>query len=69
MKSEYNLSKDLRKSKDVTARLLFNSFDISIKSRMVDGVCNIDLFLIAADYFSTIIACKFFCKRFLNIVV
>ena len=49
MKSESTLSKVLKKSKGITARLLFNSSDTLITSQMVDVVCNIDLFSIATD--------------------
>ena len=49
------------KFKDIKARLLFNLYETSITSRMVENVCNIVLFLIAADWFSPIIASKVFC--------
>ena len=38
-----------RKFKDIQARLLFNLCETSITSLMVENVCNIVLFLIAAD--------------------
>ena len=55
--------------KDISARLLFHLFDISITSRLAENVCNIVLFLIAVDWFSPIIASKVFWMRFLRIVV
>ena len=42
--------KALRKSNHITARFLFNLFYVSITSRMAESVCNIVLFLIAAEY-------------------
>ena len=48
--------KGSRKFKDIQARLLFNLCETSIESRMVENVCKIVLFLIAADWFSPIIA-------------
>ena len=53
----YNI-KGSRKFKDVQARLLFKLCETSITSRMVGNVCNIVLLLIAADWFSPIIAFK-----------
>ena len=50
--------KGSRKFKDVQARLLFKLCETSITSRMVGNVCNIVLLLIAADWFSPIIASK-----------
>ena len=50
-----------RKFKDIRARLLFNLCETSIASRMVENVCNIVLFLIAADWFSPIIAREVVC--------
>ena len=47
--------------KGVQARLLFKLYETSITSRMVENVCNIILFLIAADWFSPIIASKLAC--------
>ena len=38
-----------RKFKDIQPRLLFNLCETSITSLMVENVCNIVLFLIAAD--------------------
>ena len=52
--------KGLQKLNDIKARLLFKLFETSITSRIVENVCNIVLFLIAADWFSPIIACKVF---------
>ena len=60
MKSQSTLSKALRKSKDITARFLFNLIDTSITSRMVESVCKIVLFLIGTDFFSPIIASNVF---------
>ena len=54
-------AKGSRKFKDIQARLLFNLCETSIRSRLVGKVCNIVLFLIAADLFSPIIASKVFC--------
>ena len=53
--------KDSQKFKDIQARLLFNLCETSITSRMVENVCNIVLFLIAAGWFSLIIASKVVC--------
>ena len=53
--------KDSKKFKDIQARLLFNLCETSITSRMVENVCNIVLFLIAADWFSPIIAREVVC--------
>ena len=53
--------KGSQKFKDIKARLLFNLYEISIASRMVENVGNIVLILIAADCFSPIIASKVFC--------
>ena len=50
-----------QKFKDIQARLLFNLCETSITSRMVENVCNIVLFLIAADWFSLIITSKVVC--------
>ena len=69
MKSQYTLSKALKKSKDITARFLINLIDTSIASQMVERACNIVLFLIEVDWFLPIIASKVFCIRFLRIVV
>ena len=43
--------KDPQKFKDIQARLLFNLCETSITSRVVKIVCNIVMFLIAADCF------------------
>ena len=53
--------KNSKKFKDIQARLLFNLCETSITSRMVENVCNIVLFLIAAGWFSLIIASKVVC--------
>ena len=53
--------KDSKNFKDIQARLLFNLCETSITSRMVENVCNIVLFLIAADWFSPIIAREVVC--------
>ena len=53
--------KGSQKFRDVKARLLFNLYETSIASRMVENVRNIVLILIAADWFSPIIASKAFC--------
>ena len=53
--------KGSQKLKDIKARLLFNLYVTSVTSQMVENVCNIVLFLIAADWFSSIIAFKVFC--------
>ena len=50
--------KGSQKFKDVQARLLFKLCETSITSRMVENVCSIVLLLIAADWFSPIIASK-----------
>ena len=42
-----------QKFKDIKVRLLFNLCETSITSRMVENVCNVPLFLIEADWFST----------------
>ena len=52
------LVKGSRKFKDIQVRLLFKLYETSITSRMVENVCNIVLLLIAADWFSPIIASK-----------
>ena len=59
----------LQKTKDIQARLLFDLCETSITSRMVENVCNIILFLIAADWFLPIIASKVFWIWFLRVVV
>ena len=61
--------KGSQKFKDVQARLLFKLCETSITSRMVENVCNIILLLIAADWFSPIIASKAVFMWFLAIVV
>ena len=61
--------KDLQKFKDIKARLLFNLFETSITSQIVENVCNIILFLVVRDWLSPIIASKIFCIWFLKIVV
>ena len=50
--------KGSQKFKYVQARLLFKLCETSITSRMVENVCSIVLLLIAADWFSPIIASK-----------
>ena len=54
IKSQSTLSKNLRKFEDITGRFLFSLFDTSIMSRIVERVCKIVLFLIAAGWFSPI---------------
>ena len=53
--------KGSQKFKDIQARLLFNLCETSVTSRMVENVCNFVPFLIAADWFSPIIASKVVC--------
>ena len=53
--------KGSRKFKDIQARLLFNLCETSVTSRMRENVCNFVPFLIAADWFSPIIASKVVC--------
>ena len=53
--------KGSRKFKDIQSRLLLKLCETSITSPMVKNVCNIVLFLVAADWFSPIIASKFVC--------
>ena len=59
--------KGSQKCRDIQARFLFNLCETSITSQMVENVCNIVLFLIAADWFVTIIASIYnrydFCTR------
>ena len=47
-------------SKDITAGFLFNLFDTSIISRIIESLCNIVMFSIAADWFSPIMHLMFF---------
>ena len=54
-------AKGSRKVKDIQARLLFNLCETSITSRMKENTCNIALFLIVADWFSSIMASKIVC--------
>ena len=61
--------KGSRKLEDVQAGLLFRLCETSITCRMVKNMCNIALFLTAADWFSPIIASKVVCIRFLSISV
>ena len=53
---------------DITERLLFSLFDTSNKSQIIEIICKIILFLIAAECFSVIIVTEVFCMRFLRIV-
>ena len=53
--------KGSRKVKDIQARLPFNLYETSITSPMKENVCNIALFLIVADWFSTIMTSKIVC--------
>ena len=53
--------KTSEKLKDIKARLLFNLYVTSVISPMVEKMCNIVLFLMAADWFSPIFAHEFFC--------
>ena len=47
--------------KNIKARLLSNLYETSIASQMMENVCNIVLFLVAADWFSPIMSSKLFC--------
>ena len=53
---------------NITERFLFSSFDTSTTSQIIECVCIIVLFLIAADCFSLIIVTEVFFMRFLRIV-
>ena len=62
--------KDSRKFKDIQARLLFNLCETSMMEKVEWWkMCVTLLFLIAADWFSPIIASKVVCIWFLGIVV
>ena len=50
--------KGSRKFKDIQVRLLLKLCETSIISLMVENVCNTVLLLVAADWFSPIIASK-----------
>ena len=60
MKSQSNLSKSLRKSKEISSRVLLSVFERSIESLILESVCDIILFLIAAAWFSPIVTSKAF---------
>ena len=60
--------KGLRKFKDIKSKI-YNLLETSTTSVMVEKVCNIVLFLIAADRFTPINASKAFCIWLLRIVV
>ena len=59
MKFQSSLSKALRKSKQITARGFSSVFGRSIKSRFIERVCNVVLFMIAPIIASKTFACKF----------
>ena len=45
---------------DITERFLFSLFDTSTTSQIIESVCKIVLFLIAAGFFSVIIVTEVF---------
>ena len=53
---------------DISERLLFNLFDISTASQIIESACEIVLFFIAADYFSFVAVTEVYCMRFLRIL-
>ena len=53
---------------DIAERLLFNLFDISTASQIIESACKIVLLLIAADRFSFVIVTKVYYMRFLRIL-
>ena len=61
--------KDSQKFKEIQTRLLFKLCETSITWRMVENVCNIVVLLIAADWFSPIVASNVAYILFLSIVV
>ena len=62
-------SKALRKSRDITDKLLFSLLDASMISRIVERVWRMVVFLIAAVWFSPIVLSKVCCIRFLRVAV
>ena len=53
---------------DITERFFFSLFDTLTTSQIIESVCIVVLFLIAADCFSVIIVTEVFFMRFLRIV-
>ena len=49
---------------DITERFLFSLFDTSTTPQIIERVCKIVLFLIAADCFSVIIVTEVFWMQF-----
>ena len=64
IKSQYTLPKTY----EIAERLLFNLFDISTTSQIIESACKIVLFLIVADCFSFAIVTEVYCMRFLRIL-
>ena len=52
----------------IAERLLFNLFDTSTTSQIIESACKVVLFLIAADSFSFAIVTEVYRMRFLRIV-
>ena len=61
IESQSILSKALRKSKKITARIVFER---SIESRTIENVCNIVDFVTAVNWFSPVITCKVYTYKF-----
>ena len=52
---------------DIPEMFLFNLFDTSTTSQIIESACKVVLFLIAADCFSFVIVTEVYCMRFLRI--
>ena len=53
---------------DIAERFLFNLFDTSTISQIIESACKIVLLLIAADCFSFVIVAEVYCIQFLRIL-
>ena len=53
---------------DIAERHLFNLFDISTTSQIIESACKVILFLIVADCFSFVIVTEVYYMRFLRIL-